>query len=654
MISRSHLSLFSILCLALLTTVVGFPGNVRALEPPAEIATPAASKLLPADTLAYLRIRDVDDVREGFTNSTLGKMLDDPAMRPFISDTYQTLEQFFDERAKELGLPLDSLLAIPRGQFAAALLQAVPPEEDAEPTDSELTDEQIKNRMQRRQRQRNGFAGVFLIETGEDTESMETMRELLSQISRLAEQNNSIKTTEKIGTDVLTRWVRSRGRSPVVEWFDRDGTFVVGIGNQTAAEVLRRWNAIDRPRNRKEAALGFSKSSSSEDETLTVGTLSGNADFAAVMTRSIGAEAETPQITFFVNPFAIAQRIIRRSGSSFFILPIVDDLGVAKIRGIGGSIFRGGDIVENIIHMHVLIDPPRDGFFGVVRPEDVTPEPPNWVPADAGAYLTSNWDVPTAFDNLSKIVDRFAGEGAFNRFTEDRLKDRLNVSLRDDFIANLTGRYVNFQRYQPPANWNSNARADALEVVDVEKAKSMLSAIKAKLPPGDLTSETISGHEVFLVRSRSRSMPEMIRVPERSVTLLDNWLIISDSREIIERLLETHQGGNERLADNSDYALMASEIGLKLNGEKPFFLSFNRDAESYRVFYEMAASPKSARLLKERGGEDGFRTKLGNLLERQELPEFEELRRYFNVSGGYAYDEPGGLHFGILNLRPLE
>lgn len=635
-------------------TILGIPVDASAQQSSSESVLPAASKLLPADTLAYLRIRDVDDVREGFADSTLGKMLDDPSMRPFVSDTYQVLEQFFDERAKEFGLPLDRLLAIPRGQFAAALVQAVPPEDDSEQADSEMTDEQIKNRMQRRQRARNGFAGVFLVETGEDTESMETMRELLSQVSRLAEQNKSVKTTETIGRHVLTRWVRSRGRSPVVEWFDRDGVFVVGIGNQTAAEVLRRWNSLDLPRNRKEAALG--SASSSGDETLTVGALSGNADFAAVMTRSIGAEAETPQITFFVNPFAIAQRIIRRSGSSFFILPIVEDLGLAKIRGIGGSIFRGGDIVENMIHMHVVIDPPRDGFFGVVRPEDVTPEPPNWVPADAGSYLTSNWDIPTAFDNLSEIVNRFAGEGAFNRFTEDRLKDRLNVSLRDDFIANLTGRYVNFQRYQRPANWNSNARADALELVDAEKAKTMLSTIKAKLPSGDVTAETIAGHEVLFVRSRSRSrsMPEMIRVPERSVTLLDNWLIISDSREIIQRLLETHDGRNERLADDSDYALMASEIGLKLNGEKPFFLSFNRDAESYRIFYEMAASPKSARVLKERGGEDGFRTRLGNLLDRQDLPEFDELRRYFNVSGGYAYDEPGGLHFGLLNLRPLE
>lgn len=661
MISSCRFRHYSLAFVALVT-LFSFWVDARADEAtPTESKTPPASRLLPAETLAYLRIRDVEDLRYGLANSTLGKMLDDPAMRPFVSDTYQTLSRWFDQAASELGLPLEQLLAIPQAQFSAALIQAVPLEEESleSPSegDAELTDEQIKQRMQRRQRRQNGFAGVFMIETGEDNESIRTMRELLDQISVLAEKNKSVKTTETIGGYELTRWVRSRGRSPVVEWFDRDGMFVVGIGNQTAAEVLRRWHTLDAPKNRKAASERSTGINPSAGAAITVGNLSGNADFAAVMTRSIGAEAETPQITFFVNPYAIAQRIIRRGSSSFFILPVVEDLGLAKLRGIGGSIFRGGDIVENVIHVHVVVDPPRDGFLGVIRPEPVSPQPPPWVPADVASYLTSNWDIATAFDNLSKIVDRFAGEGSFNRFTEDRIEERLNVSIRDDLIANLTGRYVSIRRYQLPANWNSNARADAIEVTDAAKAKQMLATIRAKLPSGDLTSETISGVEVLFIRGRNRegrTMPRMIRVPQRSVMVLENDLVISDSREIVETILKAKNGSIDRLADNSDYALTASEIGFKLGSEDPFFLSFNRDAESYRVFYEMAASQDS-RIALQRAGENNPALKqFGDLLRRQQLPDFDDLKEYFNVSGGFGYDEPGGLHFGILNLRPFE
>ncbi|SMP52922.1 hypothetical protein SAMN06265222_10422 [Neorhodopirellula lusitana] len=621
----------------------------------ASLAPPPASRLLPADTLAYLRIRDVDDLKEGFQRSSLGQMFDDPAMQPFVSDTYEVMKQTFTELASELGLTLPELLAIPRGQVAAALLQGVPDDTDTNSeaeNDDELTDDQIRRRLQRRQRQLNSFAGVFMIDTGNDFQSADTMFELLDQVGKLAERDNSIKQTEKIGDHELIRWVRSRGRTSKLEWFHRDGMFVIGIGNQSAAEVLRRWNATDAPKNRKEAAT-----QSAEDDVLTVGRLSGNADFAAVMTRCVGAEAETPQITFFVNPYAIAQRIIRRSSSSFFIMPIVEDLGISKIRGIGGSVFRGGELIESIIHLHVVIDAPRDGLFGVVRPQDVAPSPPSWIPAKLMSYSTAKWDIATSLDNLTKVVDRFAGEGGFNRFTEDRIQSRFDISLREDLIPNLTGRYVSMKRYQEPANWNSAARLDALQVTDPAKIETLIERVKAKLPPGELTTKKIAGTKVHFIKSRprpNRELPETIRRPERSVFLLDDYLILANSREIVDAILEAHSGTADGLAMDSDFALLASEVGAKLGSEKPFYFEFSRDAENYRVLYEMAASPKSARLIQERAEQNEKLAGFAELLQSNQLPPFDDLRRYFNVSGIFGYNEPGGLHFGIMSLRPLE
>ncbi len=617
---------------------------------------PPASQLLPGDTLAYMRIRDVTSLKTGFADSTLGKMLDDPAMRPFVSDTYQTTSQVLEELASEIGLSLDEMLAIPRGQVAMALLPGMPPEEEPEKKrggdEAEETDEEVAQRMQRQRRNQNNFAGVFIIETGSDNDSQTTMRELLAKISELATKNQFVKSEQTIDDHSVTSWKRPRGDGPVVEWFDRDGVFVVGIGRRAAADVLERWNETDAPKNRKEAAER-SQGTSDSAELAGGGNLSSNPNFGAVMTRSVSAEAETPQITFFVNPYAIAQKIIRQGGSSFFILPIVEELGAQKIRGFGGSVFRGGDIVETIVHVHVVIDPPRDGFFGVVRPEPTEPSPPNWVPADATNYLTSNWDIATATDNLSKIVNRFAGEGAFERFSEDQIKARLDVSLKDDLIANLTGRYVGVRRYQSPAAWNAIARCDALQVKDVEKASEMLDKIRTKLPAEDMRPETIGSTQVYFARP-SRDLPETLRQPERSVMLLDDYLILSDSREIAEQIIKAHAGGAARLIDDQDYALMVSELGAKLAGEKPFFLTFNRDADNYRVLYDMAASPTFADSLMRRGERRPTAKKFAELLQRQKMPSFDELRQYFNVSGSFAYDEPDGLHFGTLNLRPLE
>lgn len=614
-----------------------------------ESRCPPASTLLPTDTMAYLRIRNTTDMKAGFSRSTLGKMLDDPSMRPFVSDTYQTISQVLEEFATQVGLSLDELLSIPQGQVAIAVIPSAPPEESKEgkqTNDEEETDEDIARRMQQQRREQNGFSGVFIIETGMGNDSAAAMKKVLAQIGDLATKNQFVQGEEKIGSHSVTTWRAPRGRGPVVEWFERDGVFVIGVGRRAAADVLTRWHDTDAPENRKVAA---------EKAQIVTGSeiLSSNPDFGAVMTRSVSAEAETPQITFFANPFAIAQKIIRRSSSSFFILPIVEELGIEKIRGIGGSVFRGGDIVEGIVHLHVVIDPPRDGFFGVVRPEPVEPTPPEWVPADATSYLTAHWDIATAADNLAKIVNRFAGENAFERFTEDRIQGRLDVSLKDDLLANLTGRYVGVRRYQPPAAWNATARMDALQVRDVDQARQMLDKIRTKLPATEMRPETIGDVQVYFMPP-SRELPDTLRRVERSVMLLDDYLVVSDSREIVQLAIQARAGSKSRLIDDPDYALLLSELGAKLAGEAPFFLSFNRDADSYRVLYELAASPKLAEAFGRRSENNPVAQKFGDLLRRQKLPKFDELRKYFNVSGSFAYDEAEGLHFGMMTLRPLE
>ncbi|TWT66395.1 DUF3352 domain-containing protein [Allorhodopirellula solitaria] len=611
---------------------------------------PPASRLLPSDTMAYLRIRNTTEMKAGFSRSTLGQMLEDPAMRPFVSDSYQTISQLMEEFASQIGLSLDEMLSIPQGQVALAIVPGASPEAAEAKPNEEETDEQIARRMQQQRRSQNSFGGVFIVETGRQNDSADSMERLLTQIGELATRNQFVESEEKLGGHSVTTWQPPRQRGPTVEWFYRDGVYVIGIGRETATDVLRRWQETDPPENRKEAAQ---QSKSATSDLTTSENLSSNADFGAVMTRSVGAEAETPQVTFFANPYAIAKKIISRSTSSFFIMPIVEELGIEKIRGIGGSVFRGGDIVEGIMHLHVVIDPPRDGFFGVIRPEPVEPTPPNWAPADSTSYLTSNWDVVTAADNLAKIVNRFAGEGKFEEFTEDRIQARLNVSLKDDLLANLTGRYVGIRRYQAPAAWNSVARVDALQVRDVDKAKAMLDKIRDRLPAADMKPESIGGVQVYFLRP-GRELPDTLRRVERSLMLLDDYLVLSDSREIAEQILRARGGAQPRLADDADYALMLSELGAKLAGEQPFFLSFNRDADSYRVLYEMAASPKLADAFGQRGENNPVAGKFGDLLRRQKLPKFDDLRKYFNVSGSFAYDESGGLHFGMMTLRPLE
>ncbi|MCC9641038.1 DUF3352 domain-containing protein [Rhodopirellula sp. JC740] len=630
-------------------TSPAFAQSSSASAEPTRTTVPAP-KLLPAETLAYIRVDDVNSIRADWETSSLGKMLNDPQMRPFVSDIYDILSELFDNVGKELGLTLDELRSLPQGQLAVALLEGPPPEENADNqntnSEDEDDDEAIARRLRQKRRQQNSFAVAVMIDAGP---SNRTMSDLVDRLMKLAEKNRFVIQTEQIGSIEMTRLVRQRGNGDVIEWFEQDGFYVIGFGRTVGKDIAKRLLASQRD----DTSSGRSRRSSSSSESSETSTLAQNTDFVAVMSRSIGAEAEIPQTTFFINPYGIVKRIIARSGSAFFIAPIVQDLGIEKIRGVGGSMFRGGEIVETIGHVHVLIDPPRDGFFGVLRPEDTDVSPPDWVPADSASFTTVGWDIETAFENLGKIVNRFAGEGRFKDFTEKPVQDRFGVSLAEEVFPAMTGRVVTIQRYQLPANWNSMARVIAIEFSDAKEAKRLLEQMKSKVPPKDMKPEVIRGKTVYFAERPNFNAP-IIRVPERSLMLLDNWLLLSDSREIIVEVLKSSDGEVDRLSADEDYVLLTSELGAKLEGETPFLFQFNRDSESFRILYEMANSEGSATVLENRGGDNPMTKRVAELMRRDDWPEWETLEKYFSVSGIFGYDEPGGIHIGTMNLRPIE
>ena len=99
--------------------------------------TPGAPRLLPKDTLAYIRIDNVDDMRTDMAASSMGRMMNDPKLKPFVSEVYTTLSDLFEQFGAQIGLSLEELLAIPTGQVAAAAMPANLSERDEELVEEE-------------------------------------------------------------------------------------------------------------------------------------------------------------------------------------------------------------------------------------------------------------------------------------------------------------------------------------------------------------------------------------------------------------------------------------------------------------------------------------------------------------------------------------
>ncbi len=605
-------------------TLTAFLAPARAQEK--EI--PGAPRLLPSDTLAYIRLDNAEQFRKDFGDSSVGQMLNDPALKPLSSDVYQMMSELFEQVGTILEVSLDDLLAIPQGQVAAAMMPGNLSEYQEELAAEEEDDESpeaIRRRLARKRREQNSLAGVFLMEADKN---VETLMGLMEKMEQRVTTRGYLRRSADINGIKLIKLLPPRPGRPEIEYFEKDGTVVMGIGHDTAAKVLDHW--ADR----------------SEEETLA-----DRSDFVSIMSRCVGAESTRPQLTFFVDPYRIIERFVKRSSGAALVWPIVEQLGLPKIRGIGGSSFSGGELFESIAHMHILVDPPRDGVLGVLRPEAVDSAPPNWVPADVASYTSLKWDFETTYDNLDKVVAKFQGEGPMKRFVEDPAMQQFGISIREDLLENITGRYVNCGWIEPSAKLNSRTQTHALELSDSLKAKDVIAKFRERRPNA-LTVETIGGTVVYFARSPSGgNLPENFRIPEPGLMILGKWLIFSDSRDMLTRITRSNLEAAPRLINVAEFELVTSELGGKLDGEKPFMVSFLRGAEYMKQVYDLAKSPETKGMLRQASTNAPFAGRVVSMLERNQLPDFKEFEKYFAPSGTFAYDEPAGIHLGSFTLR---
>jgi hypothetical protein len=590
---------------------------------------PSAPRLLPEKTLGYVRIENVMEMRESVGNSGVGRMMQDENLKPLVGDMYLIGEQLFQEASQFLGVSLDQLLSIPQGEVAFAVVPIVtedPKEEDG-PKDN--SPDAIRARIEAR-RNRSPVGVVGLIDTAENAGYM---RSIVQNVEKQATQGGVKRTVKTVsGTDVVS-YSRTSGNGPQFSIAERNGVFVIGVGPNLVDDVLRRWD-------------GDSKDSS----------LAQNTDFGNVMSHCVGAEDTRPQVTFYADPYHLVEMLVKANGGAAgLVWPILENLQIDKIKGIGGSSFAGDtDDFESIMHIHVLLESPRDGLFAVVRPGEGTTTPENWVPADVVSYTTLRWDLLKTYEGIGRIVGRFQSADAMERFVEQPFKQRTEIDLRADVLEELTGRVGIIRWNEPPMRLNSGTQIWALETKDIAKAEETMEKLASAFNNA-LKKDSYAGTTIYIGGGPQRgNFPENLRRPEPAVAIIGNYIVGSDSRKAIEHLIQTQNGVGAKLVDSPDYSLIAGEISGKLDAEKPFLFGYLRSEEVFRQIYDLAKDPKNREFMKSAAETNPQVGLLLSTLEKHDLPAFSAFSKYFAPSGSFAYDDPTGLHYAIFTLRPIE
>lgn len=566
-----------------------------------EAERPGAPHLLPAETLAYLRVANVPELVEKFRDTATGRIAADQQVKPFVSDLYSSAAEAFQIVEERVGVPLHELLAIPQGELCLALVAA----EQGPPQVVAFFD-----------------VGDHLFAAEQVIESAETA---------LATQG-ATRTTKLVDKTEIVIQTMPGDRQRRVAYFVRDEVIGVSSDEEVLAQILAVWDG---------------------DE---VNSLADNRTFTAIMKRSVGFKEEPPQITWYVDPFSLAKRVTRGNFSAQAGISLLSGLGLDGVKAVGGSLILATDEFDGIFHIHAMLENPRNGVLKMIAFEagEVTPEP--WVPKDAASYASLNWNVDKTYDELTRLYDTFRGEDAWENQVVKRLQDGLGLDLEKEFIDGLEGRATLVQWMQRPARLNSQSNLIGFKLKDPDQARGTLDRIAAKFPQ-TLERKTYGGATYYSAPSPGRRRnggqqdPEIMRVPTPCLAILGDYFLLTDNEKLFEQVVMTKSDASLSLANELDYKLIANKIQRQQGETKAGMISFNRPEEGFRTLYELAtASATQSRLAAASENNRAFRA-LNGALTNNPLPPFAVLARYLAPGGALVTDDETGIHYTAFSLR---
>lgn len=607
--------------LAILCMLLAAPWTSHGLAQDTAAERLTAPQLFPEKTLAYVRISDVRQLKADLSRSSMGKLGADEQLRPILSEFYGSLVRNTAEMQSAIGLNLDELLSIPSGEFAIALL----PNDRyraAKKRNKKDDDEEVVEAEESRP------AIAMLLDAGQEITSVQL---LLNRIHESAkEMDHDEKAFERL---TLHRYQHRERRSQQFAYFIDDGVIVVTSDADYIEVLAARWL----------------KNPSSDS------ALADNRKFTSLMARCVGTAGERPQISWYVDPLEIVRQFVPKNAGTTMVLAMLPALGVDGIEAVGGSAIIAPPDFDSIAHLHLSLSSPRRGVLSLLRPKSGSTAPENWVPDSVAGYSTINWDLASTLQGIERLYNQFRGEDALNQQIFAEADKRLELDFRKDVLDNLEGRITILQGFVRPVRINSGSNVYAVRLKNPEYFKNHVLPKIIKLIEqrqevktegfGQLTAQ------VFVPGQNRNDSDAPIRQPEICIAMVEDYVVISDSRYMMRQIADCAAGGSPALKESLEYQLISDRIAAQLQERECSAISFSRPEESLQLFYELARDPKNRERLKGMAENNGFFKALLSALESRELPPFSVIAKYLAPSGGFLVEEETGLHYMTFSLR---
>ena len=484
-------------------------------------------KLLPKDTLAFFTIADVPEFRKKWDKTSVGQMLHDPQLKPFLDDIEKKIDEASKNMENETGVSISDLLELPQGELTVALLEKPP----------------------------RKLSFVFMLEFGKN---QATIDKLLKKMHEGLEKEQAEHTKEEI-EEVTVHTYTLKNPEPdnpfkTITYFTDESFLVFSSEIEALKEVLERWEG------------------DSDD------SLAQNEQFKYIQSQCEPKSGE-PIVKWYVNPIGLinsgitmAQASIPQAGLAAAFLPM---FGVDGWKGWGGTMdFDEGEF-EGVSNSFIYAENPK-GLMGILLFPETQLAPPKWVPADIGSYSAANWNIGGAYTSIETLVDSFQGRGATGRFLDQLAEQGPMIHAKKDIIDHLDGK-IHILQSETKDNDDAPPTPQVMAAFGLKDAAKMKKTLSAAAKSGGSNLETREFNGETIYEMITPNSDQSV-----SFTVTEGQLVITNDTPLLEGMMRGQNGGRAALIDSAEYKKIAKYFPSKTS-----MVSFQRSEAQFKTYYNL-------------------------------------------------------------------
>ncbi len=597
-----------------------------------------AEKLLPADTLGFFTVPDWAKGQTAFSNSAMGQLWADPAMKAFKEKFFEKLNaDKIQPLEKELGFQFTNFLNLARGQFTLAV---------------------VPNGWDGRSDKQPGI--LWLIDTRENSSQLKTN---LAELHRKWTDSGRKMRTEKIrGLEFTVVIVDAQeigkslqkvvpGPKPAapeepqpaktVEWVigQSDSLLIVSDAAKDVEKVLALQSGVSVPALAEEAAFAANAQMLRDAQSFAW------IHIKPIMNTLARKPAEQPQGESLLGAMPATDRVLNA-------------LGLSGVQTIAFNVQQTTEGSTANIAMRVP-ESGRKGLFRILAVNAKDASPPPFVPADTVKF--SRWRIDlqqawTTIENmLTEISPQYAGFSKLILDTAGKDKDP-NFDFRKQLLANLGDDVISYEKVP-----RADAKAPSLTLIGSKNADQMALSLRAvtSIFPPDMISYSerdFLGRKVY-----SLMLPPGLFSAEKKARLLTyaasgGYVAFSTDTAMLEEYLRSGEGTTKSLRE----FVGLNDAAQKVGGTATGYFSFENESEAGRAAFDTAKTDPSAltsllgagQLATVMGLFGGDGKSVNEPFDVSLLPAYDRVANYFHFDVSAIGVTPDAITFKMFSPVP--